>query len=82
MDTKTLSWEEMCEKIKITSVKSYKSSRHSIKPDRVKVELDMPIEGYADFRRHIEAPKSLRNRRSEDRTENKSTILIFRKTVL
>jgi hypothetical protein len=52
--------------IHIKSVKPYRSYPRLKKDDRVTVTVDMPIEAYSGFRRQIEAPHALRNRRSTD----------------
>lgn len=58
--------------IDIKSVRSYRSFPRLIKDDRVTVTIDMPIEKYSEFRKQIEAPHSLRNRRHTDLTGDTS----------
>lgn len=60
-----MNWEN----IKIETFKAYRSSHRAIKKDRMKVTIDMPIEDYTAFRRQIEAPHSLRDRRAGDKTD-------------
>jgi len=55
--------------IEIKSFKSYRTNHKSIKKDRMEVTLDMPIEDYVDFRKQVEVPHVLRDRRSEDKTD-------------
>lgn len=81
MDTtkKLLTWGEICEDISLASVRSYRSCRVNVKPDRVRVELDMPIEVFGDFRKNVEAPDALRRRREEDSfKEEKNVVLTFK----
>lgn len=42
------------EEIKITSTTPYRTVLKSVKMDRIKVELDMPITSYTEFRKIIE----------------------------
>lgn len=55
----------MWDKIRIKSVKSYRSDRKSKKKDRTEVILDMPTKIYSEFRKQIEIPH-LRDRRHTD----------------
>lgn len=66
----------MWEKINIMNVEPYKSFPKVIKSDRVKVTLDMPIDTYSEFRVQIEAPQSLRGRRSGDKTQTVDTSIL------
>jgi len=56
----------MWEKVKIKGTKHYKSHPEEIKPDRITVEVDMPIELYSDFRRQVEVPLHNKKRRDSD----------------
>jgi hypothetical protein len=58
--------------LKIENVKSYKSNPRLEKKDRCKVELDMPIEEYSEFRRTVQAHHVLRDRRTGDRKPEKT----------
>lgn len=42
------------EEIKITNTTPYRTHQNLEKMDRIKVELDMPITAYSDFRKIIE----------------------------
>jgi len=50
----------MWDKVKIISVKPYRTRRMNKKDDRVKIELDMPIEFYSKFRKQIEISHSIK----------------------
>ena len=55
------------DKIKMGQPITYRASPDAIKSDRVKVELDMPVEVYSDFQKQIHASHALRGRRTEDK---------------
>lgn len=57
----------MWESIDIKNVRAFRSHPKLKARDKVEVSLEMPIELYSQFRRQIEAPSSLRDRRAEDR---------------
>ncbi len=72
----SLSWGQICDKISISSIKAYKENIQDIKNTRIKVELEMPVDIYTDFRKNIEAHRSMRQRRSEDRNEKEMNICV------
>ncbi len=60
----------MWDKMKLKSVTPYRSHPRLKSRDRVTVVIDMPIETYSDFRRQVEAPRSLLGRRTTDPKRN------------
>jgi hypothetical protein len=62
-------WNGIWDKIKTKSVHPYKTDPSVIKNDMIEVVLTMPVEVYSIFRVQLDAPHTLKGRRSSDKIE-------------
>lgn len=62
-------WNGIWDRIKLKSVTPYKDNPTAIKNDTVEVVLTMPVEVYSTFRVQLEAPRTLKGRRSTDKSQ-------------
>jgi len=65
-------WNGIWDKIKTKSVTPYKKDPRAIKNDSIELVLTMPIEVYSTFRVQLDAPDTLRSRRTSDKIEGET----------
>jgi len=67
-------WSEICENVSITHTIAFKSKTRDIKPNMVRLTIEIPIEYAQDFRRHIEVPTIRGRRKSDQKQEDTDSI--------